>query len=159
MPCRKKTAGFAMALVHVNGHLYYTRSVRIGGRVTSQSYGPAESEYARFMTAADRLIREEGRAERIRRLTEKRERFEARQEARRVASQECPALRERLDTIDRLVAEDFHRVRQAVGAWLTALGYHRHDRGEWRRRRRPMRDPEIERYGGFAPLTAHEQLA
>ena len=58
--------GLAMAHVWVNGHVYYTKSVRQGGRVTSTSYGPALGEYARLFAAADRLIREKRRNERMR---------------------------------------------------------------------------------------------
>ncbi len=80
-----------MAIVHVNGHLYYTKSVRQGGRVTSKSYksyGPALGEYARIFASWDRIEREARRIERMRRWETRREQSEARQAARRVASQE-----------------------------------------------------------------------
>src|SRR5262245_5319490 len=127
-----------MALVHVNGHLYFTHSVRRGGRVTSESYGPVHTENARLFVAMDRINREKRQAERMRRKAEKRQQTEGRREARRIAREEVQALRQRLDSTDRTMAEYFRRIGQAVEAHLTALGYHRHDRGPWRRRRRPM---------------------
>jgi hypothetical protein len=149
-----------MAVVHVNGHLYYTRSVRRGGRVTSMSFGPAHGETARLFADVHRLEREERRIERMQRWEEKRERSEARQQARRAEREENRALRDRLDSTDRLMAEYSKRVTKAVEAHLTALGYHRHDRGEWRRRRTPMLPIEAQRYPkGGVPLTQSEQLA
>jgi hypothetical protein len=149
-----------MAVVHVNGHLYYTHSVRRGCRVTSMSYGPVHGEDARRFVAMDRIIREKRRTECMQRREDKRKLSEARQEGRRTANQETQALRERLDSTDRLMAEYSKRVAKAVEAHLTALGYHRHDRGEWRRRRTPMLSIEAARYPkGVVPLTQSEQLA
>jgi hypothetical protein len=127
-----------MALVHVNGHLYWTQSVRLGDRVTSLSYGRVRGEDARLMVAMDRIDREERQAERIRRRQEERERSEARREARRAANEEIQALRQRLDSTDRVMTESFRMVGKAVEALLQDLGFHRHDRGPWQRRRTPM---------------------
>ena len=58
------------------------------------------------------------------------------------------------------MAEYFRRVGKAVEALLIDLGFHRHDRGQWRRRRRPMLTIEAERYPKEAvPLTQSERLA
>jgi hypothetical protein len=145
-----------MAFVRVNGRLYYTKSVRYGRRVTSKSYGPALGDFARFAAAVDRIDREERRIERMRRWEERRERSEARQAAIR----ELSDFRDRLDGIDRIMADYFRRIGKAVDALMAARGVHRHDRGEWRRRRKPMLTHETDRYPkGVVPHTQREALA
>jgi hypothetical protein len=124
----------AMALVHVNGHLYFTKSVRQGRKVTSYSYGPAHDETAQLFVQFDRMMRQERQIERM----ERRERRRKQSEARRAGNQEIQALRRRLDSTDRLMAGYFRRIGKTVETILLALGYHRHARGQWRRRRQPM---------------------
>jgi hypothetical protein len=58
----------AMALVHVNGYLYWTQSVRQGGRVTSLSYGPAGGEDARLGVVIDQNPAGPARASRVSRV-------------------------------------------------------------------------------------------
>jgi hypothetical protein len=145
-----------MALVHVNGRLYFTHSVRRGSRVTSQSYGPVPSEDAQVMRAMDRLLREKRESERTKRIMERRDRSKARQAAIR----DHRDFRDRLDALDCTMAEYFRRVGKDVEAILIDLGYHRHDRGQWRRRRKPMLTNECLRYAKEAiPLTRSEELA
>ncbi len=145
-----------MALVYVNGHPYFTHSFRKRGRVTSQSYGPVVSEYAQVMIAMDRLLSEKQETERLKRLTKRRELSKARQAAIR----EHRDYRDRLDALDHTMAEYFRRVGRDVEAILIALGFHRHDRGQWRRRRKPMLTNECMRYPKEAiPLTRSEELA
>ena len=119
-----------MALVHVNGRLYYTKSMRVGGRVTSMSYGPALSEYARAMVLMDRLLREERRAERMQRQEERRERAGVRRSDRIAAGK----FRDRIAAADSAVAQYHRQTRRLADGMLRALGYHRHARGQWRRR-------------------------
>jgi hypothetical protein len=56
-----------MAIVHVKGHQYYTKSVRIGGRITSRSFGRVQGKHARDFREWDRIEREEKRHKRMRR--------------------------------------------------------------------------------------------
>ena len=145
-----------MAHVIINGHPYYTKSIRVGGWVTSMSFGPALSEYARTMAAMDRLLGEKRRAERMRREEERRERSEA----RLAAIQGRQDLRDRLDAIDRDVGAYFRRVTKDVDALMAVRGFYRHARGRWRRRRKTMLTSEAERYpSGAVPLTQGEALA
>jgi hypothetical protein len=124
--------------------------------VTSISYGPALGDFARCAAAVDRLDREERRIERMRRWEERRERFEAIQAAVQGRKDCC----ERLDAIDRAMAGYFRQIGKAVDALMAARGFHRHARGQWRRRRKPMRTIESERYPeGAVPLTQSEKLA
>ena len=51
-----------MAVVRVNGHFYYTESIRKRGRVTSFSYGPVTSEDAAVFRALAADAREESDA-------------------------------------------------------------------------------------------------
>src|SRR5262249_18764707 len=116
--------GGPMALVFVNGRIYFTKSIRNGSRVTSMSYGPALSEYARTMVAMDRLLREERRAERMRRQQERRERDQGVGVARAAVPGTSAGGGERPRGTRRLVAPT-----------PRAPDYHRHARGQWRRRR------------------------
>ena len=90
---------------------YYYRSVRSGTRVTK--------EYVGGGAAASLIAQLEG-IERERRTTE-RERLEFKRQ--RWAALEGPSIE--LDEVTDLL----------VTAAMTAAGYRRHDRGEWRRRR------------------------
>ena len=86
-----------------------------GGRVTSKSYGPALGEIGGSFCHGTGSSGKKGGSSACG-AGDRREQSEARQAARRVASQEIQALRERLDSTDRLVAEDFKRVGRAVEA-------------------------------------------
>jgi len=65
---------------------------------------------------------------------EERERIEARD----AVNQEVKALRDRLDKADRCMAGYSREIRLGVNRVLTELGFHRHARGQWRRRRKAM---------------------
>src|SRR4051812_4656289 len=90
---------------------YYTRSVREGGKVRREYVGTGKlAELAAQMDAIFRAQRQQQRAE---------ERAE----------------REELDALDAPLAELDDLADLLVRAALTAAGYHRHHRGEWRKRR------------------------
>jgi hypothetical protein len=96
-----------MALVVRNGHTYVYQSIRRGGRVTSRYVGGGAVLLA--LAAAD---------------AEDRERAEAgREELRR--------LREASRALDALAAGVLAEARRG----LEAAGYHRQNRGPWRKRR------------------------
>src|SRR5208337_5476 len=118
-----------MGYIRRNGRAYYIRSIRRGARVTSEYVGTGELAYAialldRDFRAINRLKRMEIEADRAERI-----------EADRAERARIRALRERLQGADRIVARHFRRVDGAVESALDALGYHRHHRGEWRKRR------------------------
>lgn len=121
-----------MAFVYINGYLYYTKSVRRGARVTSECW--ATGEDALLLARLDMLVKEEEQARR----REEWEREREQTETRRARNEETKALREQLDSIERAMAEYVRVVGKKVGAILTGLGYHRPNRGKWRRRRVPM---------------------
>jgi hypothetical protein len=93
------------------GH-YYTRSRRQGGRVVREYVGTGTTGAA---VAAE----------------------DAAQRALRAADRDAQrAERERLD-VDQAVIETLHaRVDLLVRAALVSAGYHQHNRGDWRKRRR-----------------------
>jgi hypothetical protein len=93
---------------------YYYRSRRVGGRVRGQYIGVGP--VAELMARADALTRAVRRA-RARALQDKQVRW---------TKAEAPLLQ-----LDRLAG-------LLVAAALAAAGYHRHDRGHWRKRRTPM---------------------
>jgi hypothetical protein len=101
-----------MGLVERDGRPYYYRSVRRGGRVTSEYRGAGR--LAELAASLDAVEREQCEAERQAQRAE----WEAdeRQEA--------------------AVAEWFDRIEALTRIALEAAGYHRHRRGEWRRTRR-----------------------
>ena len=90
---------------------YYTRSKRVGGRVVREYVGSgAVAVHAARMDAVER-------------------------EQRRAEAAAWRAERERLGKIDEQVAM-FCRVADLFArAALVAAGFHRHDRGQWRKRR------------------------
>jgi hypothetical protein len=100
-----------MALVYRNGRPYLYRSVRKGGRVTSEYQASGES--ALLIAAADRFDR----------IDEKEERERERQERREADEVER--------ALDDLTEWGLTLARNA----LIAAGYHQHHRGEWRRKR------------------------
>jgi hypothetical protein len=90
---------------------YYTRSRRVGGRVVREYLGTGEvAELAARMDAIDRAAQERDRARK----------------------RQAKATEDARDT-------ELQAVCEAGLLWsrvaLLAAGYHRHDRGEWRRRR------------------------
>ena len=93
------------------GGLYYTRSRRVGGRVVREYVGTGlAAELAARLDAAER----------------------GRRGARAAAGR---AERERLDAADATLAELSAVADALARSALLLAGYHRHDRGEWRRRR------------------------
>jgi hypothetical protein len=121
-----------MALVFIKGHAYYTQSIRRGGKVTSTCR--ASGEFAHDLAQIDAIIREKKRLKRFLANAEERERIEA----RRATNQEVKAIRDRLDKADRCMAGYSKEVRVSVHRILIDLGFHRHARGHWRRRRKAM---------------------
>ena len=100
-----------MATIYRNGKAYNYRSVRKGGRVTSEYRGSGEA--ARLIGAWDSLDAIERDEER------QRERDE----------------RKWFDDLERDLDELAERGRRLAHEALTAAGFHQHNRGEWRRRR------------------------
>lgn len=101
----------------INGHRYYYRSERVGGRVVTRYMGKGDA--ARVFASVDAFLRQERNATR---------------DAERADDAEVDELDARLDD---LVA----RARRDADAVIEAAGYHRHKR-QWRRRRerRPTAD-------------------
>ena len=93
------------------GGVYYYRSRREGDRVVKEYVGGGRA--AELMAAID--MRE--RAER-----------QAKADARRAATA-------RIDAADAEIDDLHRRVELLVRATLLGAGYHRHDRGDWRKRR------------------------
>ena len=95
------------------GGRYYYRARRVGGRVVKEYLGAGPlAELAAAWAEEDRADRE------------------AQLEADRRRRRE-------LDDVAQQVGEASKAVDDVAAAWLTMLGYHRHDRGEWRKRRAP----------------------
>ena len=118
-----------MGLVIRNGRAYFLESYRLGNRVTSRCVGTGE--LALLLAYEHRLIRSD-------RETLRRELEATRQErvaTRRQEQGETRGLRKRTTLADRIVGTYFRRVTKTVDRTLAALGYHRHDRGRWRRKR------------------------
>jgi hypothetical protein len=95
----------------VNGRRYYYRSKRVGGRVVTQYIGGDRS--AELIAKLD----DAGRAQaRLAYLDERDD-------------------RNALDDEERAIAEWCNAVETVARAAIQAAGYHRHHRGEWRKRR------------------------
>jgi hypothetical protein len=93
------------------GGLYYTRSRKEGARVIREYVGGGIlGELAAQVDAGNRQLREEEEASRR-------------------------AERERLDALMKPVEELCEAAEVIARAALLASGYHRHNRGEWRKRR------------------------
>lgn len=95
------------------GGAYYYRSRRVAGRVVKEyvGRGPLADLAAAWA--------EEDRAARLAALEADRRR------------------RAELDDVAQQVGEVCQAVDDVAAAWLTLAGYHRHDRGAWRKRRAP----------------------
>lgn len=100
-----------MATVYRNGRAYSYRSVRRGGRVTSEYRGSGDA--ALFMELLDTADRDE---------------LEAQEYDEGVERERLGNLDEALDTLNQ-------QTRDAAREALERAGFHRHHRGEWRRRR------------------------
>jgi hypothetical protein len=104
-----------MSWEQVGRRRYFYRHVRRGRESRRVYVGPAGSPAAELQAAADELRR-------LERAVQARER-RAEQEQQRQAEMPLLRLCEVVDVLAR--------------AALVAAGYHRHDRGEWRRYREP----------------------
>src|SRR6516165_12639391 len=106
-----------MAWQVVDGRKYYYRHQRDGGRPRTLYVGAAGSPAAELAAAAD-LLRRLGRE---------------------VAARERHAERERLRGAEAPLLELCELTDVLARAALVLAGYHRHDRGEWRRCRETER--------------------
>ena len=107
-----------MAWQEVDGRRYYYRGRRLCGRTRRVYVGAAGSPAAELAAAADHL----------RRL------------GREVAARERHAERERLRGAEAPLLDLCELTDVLARAALVLAGYHRHDRGEWRRCRETGRD-------------------
>jgi hypothetical protein len=101
-----------MALERRGGGSYYYRKVRREGRVVSQYLGTGP--WASLIAIMDGIGRVQREADRER----------------------WKAIRERMDAEEAEAIDLFDRVEAIARSALESAGYHRHKRGEWRRRRR-----------------------
>jgi hypothetical protein len=100
-----------MSLKRINGRPYYYRNVKVDGKVRSKYLGCGEvAEVIAKIEAEDR--RERG-----------------------LAALAWKAERDALEVEDRRRASSFQAVERIVGLALELFGYHRHKRGQWRKRR------------------------
>ena len=93
------------------GRRYYYRATKVGGRVVKEYVGACL--LAELAAARD----DEARAERA------------------TAAEVRRSERDRLTAVDATVAAADRTIESLLRALLVASGYHRHHRGEWRRRR------------------------
>jgi hypothetical protein len=101
-----------MGWKQINGRSYFYRLVREGDRVRSEYVGAGETaSLVALLVASERTERE------VERQAWKTERGQA-------------------DSEDRELAEWCDRIEALASTVMVAAGYHRHDRGEWRRKRR-----------------------
>ena len=100
-----------MGLIYRNGRPYLYRSIRRGGRVTTEYL--ASGEVALLSDALEQIERDERDFER-RRGQEERKRF---------------------DDLERALDDLAEQARALARDALQRVGYHQHKRGEWRRRR------------------------
>jgi len=144
-----------MALVNINGRVYYTQSLRLGKWVTSTCL--ARGEMAFVMAGIQVLFKREQQEERAAWKAEQRELVGAHKAARKAEREREKAWRERIEKTDRAIRDYYAAVRKAVATYLEGLGFYQHQRNEWRRRGTML--GEAIRYNGMAPLTQKEQLA
>src|SRR5262249_38059080 len=97
-----------MGLVHIKGHLYYTRSIRGGTKVTSRV--EASGRVAIDFAAMDRLLRERDELERALMRAEYREAVDE----RRAEREKARVHRERIASIHRSVGDYYRRVGKMV---------------------------------------------
>lgn len=102
-----------MALVYRNGRPRLQRSVRRGGRVTTEYQG--SGEVALLIARMETIERDERNFER----------WQEREE------------RKRLDDLEQALDDLAEQARALARDALERAGYHQHRRGEWRRRREP----------------------
>ena len=100
------------------GGRYYTRSRKVNGRVVREYVGCGD--FAKAVAALDDL----GRLERM------------------AKADDLRSENERLDAADEAVAGLCETAELLAQAALVSAGYHRHHRGEWRRKRAPRTDAE-----------------
>src|SRR4051812_40757079 len=105
-----------MGLERRGGNSYFYRKARQGGRGVSGDMGGGGA--APLMARMDAIWRE---------------RREARCEDRKAA-------RRRIDAEDAKLVALFDRIEAVARGALDAAGYHRHKRGEWRKRRMAKKD-------------------
>jgi hypothetical protein len=94
----------------INGHRYYYKSRRVGGRIETTYFGA--EEYGSLMAQIDAIDRLERAAER------EKERDE----------------REESDSEEQTIAGWFDHVQAVADAAMVTAGFHKH-RGQWRRKR------------------------
>jgi len=100
-----------MAIVYRNGRPYLYRSTRRGGRVTSQYLGRGED--ALLIDAVETMERDDKEYQRHQERSERKE----------------------LADLERAIEAMAEQARFLAGEALISAGYHRHNRGEWRKRR------------------------
>src|SRR5262249_47848820 len=100
-----------MGLVYRDGRPYLYRSVRRAGRVTSEFVASGIDAWLIAAVEADD------------------------RDNRRCDLEEVRAERRELDALERAPHQMAERARALARDALTAAGYHRHHRGEWRKRR------------------------
>jgi hypothetical protein len=100
-----------MAVVYRNGRPYLYKSIRCGGRVTSQYLGRGED--ALLIDAIETSDRDQRDYERHQEREERKE----------------------SNDLERVLDELAERTRTLAGQALISAGYHQHHRGEWRKRR------------------------
>ena len=122
-----------MALVHRNGRPYFYRSVRRGGRVTSEYMGGGIDAQLIAALEADE------------------------QDWKRFDREQARSERKELDDLERALDELAERARDRSREGLIAAGYHLHHRGE-RRKRRVSRPHEGERLRRIMDNLAVERL-
>ena len=144
-----------MALVNINGHVYYTQSLRLGKWVTSACL--AKGKLAFVMAEMQAELKREQQEERAAWEAEQRELVGAYKAARKAERAQEKAWRDRIEGTDRMMRDYYSAVRKAVATYLDGLGFYQHQRNEWRRRGTML--GEAIRYNGMAPLTRDEQLA
>lgn len=109
-----------MGLEQRKGSTYYTRSVRVNGKVKREYLGSgAWALFAFEIEQAERL------EERLRKMQE-RQQWQQEQDAVAALGHTVEAVCEEAGAAFRMVME--------------AAGYHRHERGEWRKRRQDKLD-------------------
>lgn len=100
-----------MAILYRNGRPYLYRSIRRGGRVTSQYLGKGED--ALLIDSIETIERDDKDYQRHQERSERKE----------------------LDDLERAIEAMAEHARDLAREALNAAGYHQHHRGEWRKQR------------------------